>query len=471
MNRTRKNVVGPATAAMVMLGLWVPATSAAADDLTFPSGGSTVNTSTGEVRRNGTSTPTQSSLVVLGNGRTHRVFEVRALAVEAGADVSVTGIYPAEVRASGAVRVSGKLNVSALNAAPGPGGGAGGAGAQGRGVSAAEQGRPSAGGAIPPGGAGALGNGCGGPGGLGTGPGGTGQNGGDGGRCRGARGEGGGGGGGGTAGAGVASSFPPRAGAGGGGGGADDFLESRGGSGGGGGGQLIVVSAISIAVDGELRADGARGGLAIGADDNGGGGGGAGGALGFDAPSVTFAATATLSARGGRGGDPGRIGGPGGPGGAGGNGSVFVRAATFTNAGSVFPEAVFDQVEDPDGDGDGVADATDNCVGVANADQADYDANGRGDACDPATPRGLCLATKRFMQSSPKYQALGTPTQRAKIDQLATALCATLDTLTIRPTQRNVLISAYKIGVTALVPLGWLTAQQALTLSRAADTL
>jgi hypothetical protein len=35
-----------------------------------------------------------------------------------------------------------------------------------------------------------------------------------------------------------------------------------------------------------------------------------------------------------------------------------------------------------DADGDGVADASDNCVNVANANQADADADGTGDACD-----------------------------------------------------------------------------------------
>ncbi len=36
----------------------------------------------------------------------------------------------------------------------------------------------------------------------------------------------------------------------------------------------------------------------------------------------------------------------------------------------------------PDGDGDGVLDAIDNCPDVANADQADADGNGIGDACE-----------------------------------------------------------------------------------------
>jgi hypothetical protein len=39
-----------------------------------------------------------------------------------------------------------------------------------------------------------------------------------------------------------------------------------------------------------------------------------------------------------------------------------------------------------DGDGDGVADANDNCPNVANADQADADNDGVGDACDEPTP-------------------------------------------------------------------------------------
>lgn len=41
---------------------------------------------------------------------------------------------------------------------------------------------------------------------------------------------------------------------------------------------------------------------------------------------------------------------------------------------------------DGDGDGDGVLDSVDNCVDVANADQADEDGDHVGDVCDPCPP-------------------------------------------------------------------------------------
>jgi hypothetical protein len=40
-------------------------------------------------------------------------------------------------------------------------------------------------------------------------------------------------------------------------------------------------------------------------------------------------------------------------------------------------------VIEPDNDGDGIADAGDNCPDVYNPDQADTNGTGRGDACDP----------------------------------------------------------------------------------------
>ncbi|MEQ1759726.1 MAG: MBG domain-containing protein [Vicinamibacterales bacterium] len=47
--------------------------------------------------------------------------------------------------------------------------------------------------------------------------------------------------------------------------------------------------------------------------------------------------------------------------------------------------------EPPDADGDGVADAVDNCPAVANADQLDSDGDDIGDACDPINPVVITL--------------------------------------------------------------------------------
>ena len=48
----------------------------------------------------------------------------------------------------------------------------------------------------------------------------------------------------------------------------------------------------------------------------------------------------------------------------------------------------FELTPPPDSDSDGEPDATDNCVDVANQDQADADGDGQGDACD-STPNGV----------------------------------------------------------------------------------
>ncbi|MEC9072135.1 MAG: MopE-related protein [Myxococcota bacterium] len=50
-----------------------------------------------------------------------------------------------------------------------------------------------------------------------------------------------------------------------------------------------------------------------------------------------------------------------------------------------FPDTDADNIadcEDPDDDGDGLPDTNDNCPDVANDDQADFDGDGKGDACD-----------------------------------------------------------------------------------------
>ena len=68
---------------------------------------------------------------------------------------------------------------------------------------------------------------------------------------------------------------------------------------------------------------------------------------------------------------------------------------------------------DPDADGDGVPDASDNCPSAANPDQADSDGDGLGNACDPViitpgpmpaplpdtTPPGLSLGGKKTLKA------------------------------------------------------------------------
>jgi hypothetical protein len=80
--------------------------------------------------------------------------------------------------------------------------------------------------------------------------------------------------------------------------------------------------------------------------------------------------------------------------------------------------------------------------------------------------------TKNFVQGSAKYQALPA-TQRALIDLTTNALCQRLALVvpTLTPLQRSALLGVYKVGVTALVPLGWITAVQASTLTSLADKL
>jgi hypothetical protein len=64
------------------------------------------------------------------------------------------------------------------------------------------------------------------------------------------------------------------------------------------------------------------------------------------------------------------------------------EAATFVVQWRVDPftpmPSLAGAVAPPDGDGDGVADARDNCVNAANPGQADGDGDGTGDACDSA---------------------------------------------------------------------------------------
>jgi hypothetical protein len=80
--------------------------------------------------------------------------------------------------------------------------------------------------------------------------------------------------------------------------------------------------------------------------------------------------------------------------------TIWIRASS---------SAAFTWAVEPDGDGDGVADSSDNCVAVANADQVDLDVDGIGDACDPDVDVSGSIAGRVFAAAS------GVPVAGARI--------------------------------------------------------
>jgi Thrombospondin type 3 repeat len=87
---------------------------------------------------------------------------------------------------------------------------------------------------------------------------------------------------------------------------------------------------------------------------------------------------------------------------------------------------------EPDGDGDGIPDARDNCPGVANADQRDTDGDGVGDACDPCPADATCrpVTTPRWSGGGNAGPADDFLTYVAP-DAATTAVHAGADTATI----------------------------------------
>jgi hypothetical protein len=89
----------------------------------------------------------------------------------------------------------------------------------------------------------------------------------------------------------------------------------------------------------------------------------------------------------------------------------------------------------------------------------------------PVTPAALCLLTRDYIQTSPKYQRL-TPAEKAAFDRLA-APCQLLSKIVpqLTPAQKAIAVSSYKRVVQALAQTGWLTQAQAVTLVAFADKL
>jgi hypothetical protein len=84
----------------------------------------------------------------------------------------------------------------------------------------------------------------------------------------------------------------------------------------------------------------------------------------------------------------------------------------------------------------------------------------------PPTARDVCLLTKADVQGSARYQALPAG-RRAAGDRYATDLCAKADAIvaSLTPAQKADLLARYDAAVENAVPQGWLTADQAATLT------
>jgi len=65
-------------------------------------------------------------------------------------------------------------------------------------------------------------------------------------------------------------------------------------------------------------------------------------------------------------------------------------STTTTTVVTTIPTTIPTTTMPPDSDGDGIADAIDNCPTVYNPQQLDADGNGTGDCCDAAPACGGC---------------------------------------------------------------------------------
>jgi hypothetical protein len=130
---------------------------------------------------------------------------------------------------------------------------------------------------------------------------------------------------------------------------------------------------------------------------------------------------------------------------------------------------------DTDTDGDGVDNAVDNCPTDENADQSDYDGNGRGNACDPA-PMGVTVVNQTqyrivsyVFRCAYGYDPSGAPCffggsayhaanwreDTSIVDCAAHSTCAYTTATHIGPSMQLRAVGFYPTGVFAGLPLGY----------------
>lgn len=127
----------------------------------------------------------------------------------------------------------------------------------------------------------------------------------------------------------------------------------------------------------------------------------------------------------------------------------YPEAPNLTNDFGVLKlSAVTDKINSlfklSDLDKDGVPDMTDNCVSVANADQADLDKNGRGDVCDDFDRDGI-INSKDNCLNSPNYNQADTD---------ADGIGDTCDTTEGRITERYTWLPWLGIGLAGIIVIG-----------------
>jgi hypothetical protein len=120
---------------------------------------------------------------------------------------------------------------------------------------------------------------------------------------------------------------------------------------------------------------------------------------------------------------------------------LFVNAVQWTTGWS------------PDTDGDGIADATDNCVTVPNPDQADSDHNGVGDACEPVKTQTITFASlsdRTF--GEPAFTVAATASSGLEVSFTVTGKC-TISGATLTLTGAgSCTVTAHQAGNTSYHP-------------------